>query len=422
MMRTSLATAAWIACLTAACGSGYPEGDDPLTGPWHAVEERIGDTLVIRTVSGSEWGTARLVEELRIGVVEGSEHEMFGQVGALAVLLGGEVLVYDAQATAIRRFDAGGAYLGAIGGAGSGPGEYTNVTGLAVLDDGRIVANDFGNGRFNVYAWDGNLLDTWLVQPAIAVRRPVPVDGRGGVFLHDLRAGDHVLIRITGSGSPQDTIPIPYPDYQSPGLEVRVGTISIGARIPFTAERSWAVTSDGEVVATIGNRYAVDVHLADGTVRRITKAFDPVPVSAEERAAEEERVTRSFQREIPGWRWDGPGIPANKPPISSVRSGSDRTIWVTTAQPGTALPEEERTQDARTFVVEPLVFDVFRTDGRFLGQVAAPPGFQIQPHPVFGPEHVWAVVHGDHDVQFVARYRIERRGNHEGVTVEPDDG
>src|SRR5690606_14329507 len=189
---------------------------------------------------------------------------------------------------------------------------------------------------------------------------------------------------------------------------LQTGRVSVGARLPFAAGRAWSVTPEGEVVVMIGDRYAVDVYRHDGTVLRIARSVDPVPVTDEERAAEEARVTQSFQRFVDGWRWDGPAIPSSKPPISWVHTGRDGTIWVRVARPGTALPEAERASGARTFVREPIVFDVFRTDGRYLGQVAAPDGFQLQPYPVLDRDHVWAVVRGADDVPFVVRYRIER--------------
>jgi hypothetical protein len=397
--------------LTASCGTDEPGSID---GAWRAETETLGDTVVVRTLSGSRWGSARLVEELRIGRIEGGEHEMCGRPGALAVTPGGDILVYDAQATALRRFGADGRYIGTIGGAGSGPGEYRNVAGMAVLEDGRIVVNDFGNGRFNVFAPDGSPQGMWPVRPSMAAMRPLHLTPDGSVFLHDTRrpqgggAPEEVLVRLDRAGEPRDTLLLPDADYRPPGLEVRTEHGAMGTNLPFAPTRHWSVTPGGELVTMVGDRYAVHVHGADGSVLRITRVVDPVPVSPEERVAEVDRVTQLFRRSVEGWRWDGPSIPATKPPIQWLHTGRDGSIWVRIARPGTPIPEAARTAGARTFVREPVVFDVFESDGVFLGQVHAPPGLQLAPHPILDRDHVWAVMHDDDGVSFVARLRIIR--------------
>src|SRR5690606_27137130 len=181
----------------------------------------------------------------------------------------------------------------------------------------------------------------------------------------------------------------------------------IGVLLPFAPARSWTVTAAGEVVATTGKRYAVDVHRAGGTVLRIERAVRPVPVTPEERAAEEDRVTRSFRRHVPGWRWDGPAIPSTKPPVSWVHASRDGALWVRIAQPGAPIPEGERDRSARSFVREPVVFDLFRPDGRVIGQVSAPGGLQLQPFPVFDEDRAWAVVTDVAGVPYVARHRAD---------------
>lgn len=374
----------------------------------------IGDTTLIRTLAGSEWGEARLVEELRMGRIEGADHDMFGQVGGLAVTSEGDVLVYDAHATALRRYDAEGRYQGTIGGTGSGPGEYRNVAGLAVLRDGRIVVNDFGNGRYNLYAPDGEFLDTWPVRPAIAARRPLHPHPDGGVFLHDMRlegAGQtrhEILVHLSGEGVPGDTVIVLHADYRPPGLEVRTDRLAVGQTVPFSPTRGWSITAEGDLVSMVGERYAIDVHRSDGSILRLIRRVDPVAVTPAERAVEEARVREFFARFTEGWRWDGPAIPDSKPPIQWVHTGRDGTIWVQIAQPGTAIPEAERTQDARSFVREAVVFDVFDSQGRFLGQVQAPDGVRLDPYPVFDRDWVWAVVQDEAHVDYVVRFRIVR--------------
>jgi hypothetical protein len=248
------------------------------------------------------------------------------------------------------------------------------------------------------------------VRAAIAERRPLYATGSGGVFLHDARlvsaaaTREEILVGLGEAGEAGDTIPIPHADYRPPGLEIRTERASVGTFIPFMPTTDWSVTAAGELVTMLGTRYAIDVHRADGRTVRIIRAVDPVPVSTEERVAEEERITGRFRRVAPDWRWDGPAIPEFKPPIRWIHTGMDTTVWVSVAAPGRALPEAQRVRNARSWVIEPLLFDVFRADGQFLGRIEAPAEMRLTPHPVFGRDHVWAVVTDENGVQFMSRF------------------
>src|SRR5687767_14719586 len=93
--------------LAAACARGDDEDDVP-------VVERttIGDTTVVRTISGGVWGdTARLVEELRIGALEGAQELTFGRVELLNPGPNGGIDVFDGQAVELRRFDSAGRFV-----------------------------------------------------------------------------------------------------------------------------------------------------------------------------------------------------------------------------------------------------------------------------------------------------------------------
>ena len=54
---------------------------------------------------------------------------------------------------------------------------------------------------------------------------------------------------------------------------------------------------------------------------------------------------------------------------------------------------------------EPVAFDLFESDGTYLGRVRAPQGFSIWPTPVSDRDQVWAVVRDELDVQYVVRFR-----------------
>ncbi len=373
--------------------------------------DTIGDTISVRTENGSVRGNARLVEDLRIGKTDGADEFIFGQVGAIAVLSNGELLVYDEQAVTLRRFGPDGSYRGVVSREGAGPGEYQNVPGMAVLADDRIVVHDYGNHRFNVYAADGTLLTTLQQSSNVAEWRPVHTHASGIYVFDELSSAGSTesrpsLIRLDESGVAVDTIAIPLATREIPGLQIRSATRSFGVRIPFYPAAHWTVTPKGNIVVVDGGRYRIDVHSADGSVLRMSRTANSVTVSEQERAVEEERITARFRRLEPTWSWDGPRIPATKPPITWLHAAQDGAIWVRVAQPGSAIAASERAASARSHVKEPIIFDVFEADGRFRGQVAAPEGMQLAPYPVLGSDMVWAVAKDVDGVNYVVRFRI----------------
>jgi hypothetical protein len=62
-----------------------------------------------------------------------------------------------------------------------------------------------------------------------------------------------------------------------------------------------------------------------------------------------------------------------------------------------------------------VVFDVFEEDGRYLGAVRAPHGFQARwTQPVFTREWVLAIVLDEYDVESVVKFRVELPREAEG--------
>jgi len=103
---------------------GCGAGERTSAGAWRAVTDTIGDTIVVRTVSGSVWGgPAELAEEVRIGVFEGEDVYLLGSVSALAADEDGYIYVVDSQVPALRKYGPDGRYVATFGREGGGPGE-----------------------------------------------------------------------------------------------------------------------------------------------------------------------------------------------------------------------------------------------------------------------------------------------------------
>ncbi|HSG82619.1 MAG TPA: hypothetical protein VLC48_10235, partial [Gemmatimonadota bacterium] len=118
----------------------------------------------------------------------------------------------------------------------------------------------------------------------------------------------------------------------------------------------------------------------------------------------------------PGWRWNGPSIPENKPPYQSFFVAEDGRLWVQLHQEAYQIEVDEDATESHApghievpvaSWIEPVAFDVFEPDGRYLGMVRAPEGFQMNPTPVARGDTVWAVVLDEMEVPYIVRFRIQ---------------
>lgn len=415
--------------IVAACASGV----DARRDAWVAEVDTVGDTIVVRTISGGEWGPVKLVREISIGEFESDEDAyMLGSIAGLAVDAEGNIYAYDRQVPALRKYGPDGSYIMTLGREGGGPGEYANSDGgLAVLSGGRILLRDPGNARFTIYGSDGSVDDEWLGRGGFFTSTPPFADTAGNVYnpvIEDWPEGQRPesgdlwrwrMVRYGLDGTPLDTVDIPEYDFERQVILAEQvtddGVNRIMNGVPFAPAFFWTMSPFGWFVAGVGDRYAVDQYLPDGTVLRIERQADPVPISAAERSNAEERAIANMRNMIPAWRWNGPPIPDHKPAITGVTMGMDGRLWVRRPAPGEPIPDEEldepRTNPNGIIMPpqrfrEPAVFDVFEPDGRFLGQVRAPAGFQTYPRLVARGDLVWAVVRDGLGINRIQRFRV----------------
>jgi len=395
-------------------GLGGCGGDTGAGGGWHVEHDTIGDTVVVRTITGSVWDApAKLAQEVSIGTLAGANEYLFGSIGSLAVDASGSIYVFDHQVPALRKYTPDGRYLATFGHSGGGPGEYQQPDGgaLGVLPDGRVVLRDPGNARINVYSSEGRPLNSWRIAGGRFVSRGLVVDSVGNVYTQVFGATIG-MATFSAAGEPGDTIPAPAWDYRGPTVTAQVEGARQTWTVPFSPALRWTFSPLGRMFGGVSDEYRIDVFGSDGRVLRIARSSDPVPVADGERAAAEFHVLSAMRGLQPDWSWNGPPIPDQKPAFRELFAGKDGRIWVllhTAARPAPERAADPAPGEPTPPVpwLEPTLFDVFEPDGTYLGQVSAPDGFRTTPPPVFGPQHVWAVVEDELGVQYVVRFRIE---------------
>lgn len=423
-MTPSIRALAAAAVLGALLACAAAEGRGGIRGAWRADTDTLGDTVVVRTLRGSVWGdTARLESEMSIGVLEGDDPYMFGDVRSIAVRPNGEILVLDRQIPALRRFSPAGLYLGDIGREGGGPGEYKRPETVNVLPDGRIVVRDPGNARISVWSADLAPEPSWRLPGGgtFNTSRSTYVDTAGNahtLVLLEVGAAPedwtYGLARFTPAGEHTDTLAAPVWKYDRPVVTAsREGSRS-SSSVPFSPQIEWSFSPNGYFVGGLATDYRIDLFRPDH-VLRIERAHDPIPVLAAEKEEQERRITENFKRNYGTWSWNGPPIPDTKPPFRNLFVDRDGRIWVHVSQPGEetvsaeeAREEERRTEQPVARYGERLVFDLFDADGRFLGPLVPPEGFQPSPPPVARGDTVWGVTEDDLGVERVVRFRIVR--------------
>lgn len=92
-----------------------------------------------------------LVEVVAVGVLDGDEREVFGEIADVRSASDASFLVLDRQVATLGWFDLEGGYRGGVRSQGSGPGELSQPIALGVSSSGRVVVLDPPNGRYSFY-------------------------------------------------------------------------------------------------------------------------------------------------------------------------------------------------------------------------------------------------------------------------------
>jgi len=389
----------------AACGSGGNR-----TGV--QVERRVvADTTLVRTLAGSAWGdSAALVEDLAIGVLDGPEEYQLGSIYEIAVDATGGIYTFDAQVPVLRYYDSSGTHRRTIGRKGAGPSEYQNASlGMVIRhSDGRLIMLDPRNTRLNVYTADGSPSESWRVPSGLYTPHSPTIDEADHVYLKFMvgqpepnEPWPSAVLHLDDRGRMIDTLrPPAVPDEPAKAA---------GA---FGASKVWDFSPSGGFVVALTDRYRVEHHRPDGSVLRIERNVPPVSMVPGEKAEWEAYYD---------WVWKAQGqsitserkpIPDVKPFLRDVVTGDDGRIWVrryVVAEKGEDIrrlvrPGQEP-PPPRTWH-EPTVYDVFETDGTFLGSLRVPAKTNIM---VTRGDLAWGTRTGASEETYVVRLRIVRK-------------
>lgn len=379
--------------VVAACDTGG--------GEWAGTVDTLPSGVIeVRNPATGLWTDPvpwRLIEDLRIGSVEGGGPTTFGLVNAIAVDGWGRIFVLDRQAQEIRVFEADGAYVRTIGRPGGGPGEFRQAYGMFVDSLERLWVVDSRNPQYSVFDSSGTYLSGYRREVTRygfmwegALLSSGDLWDLTGVPVGDSRRG--ALVRFDSTVGWSDTLVLHEPDLEIPVYDFRDARgIGMMLGVPFAPAYYWVLDPRGFVWAGVSTTYRLArVRLDGDTVMYVGRAHSPVPVTDAERDSALAPI-----RDQAGDRFVDPGfIPDNKPAFDKLVPDEDGFLWVVRALPhgeaGSAL-------------------DVFDPEGRFLGTVQSPVTISRYAPTVVRRNAIYAMVRDELEVPYVVRLRIDGR-------------
>lgn len=393
--------ASWVSLVVFAAACGAP-GDAPT---------RTG---------GSPTDSIPLVEELRVGGLEGPEELTFGYIYALAPTPDGGFWAFDGQIPLLRKYDSDGDHVMDVGRGGEGPGEYRQITGMKVLDDGRLAAWDPGNMRISFFGEDGSFLESVPVRGAMGSYDGFVISGDGEAYVWALKEGvefvetpnpespmtDWARLLEDGSLEPVHTIPLENREGPEYVLSGRGGYYR-----PFNVQTLHALGPDGSFYEVRNDAYRIRHVHPDGTETFITRDEPRIRLTDDE-VREWTIRSESFAERQPDMRERFFPIPEVKPYIRHLAVDSDGRLWVSRYTEAVYVPytDEEAADRAAQDLPsynwrDRLRWDVYAPDDTYLGAVTLPSRTSFMDA---SGGTVWGIQAGPYREDYVLRLRMER--------------
>ena len=355
-------------------------------------------------------------EDLRIDAESDEEYGIWpGALASFAVDQKGRMLVADDRANHIVVFDPRGAFQRLIGNRGQGPGEFTSLSGIQVLADGRILAIEAMN-RFALtfFDSDGNFLEriepstpggpnSFQTNPAgtMSAVNYVTTDPARGIMTKHFAIWDKDLTpRLAIS---EVDVMIFNANRATEGL---FWSEFIGDQLKNDARGLGgfaAFDRDGKIWTAIGHTYEVTLwdETATRKLRIIKRNYKPIIQEEEEIYAFVDPIKSHLEAQLPASLSSliTPGVlqkaielaefPPGKPPIYGLVSMGDGRLLV--------IREVNRLTRLTTG-------DVFDKQGRFQGAITMPNG--AMPDLQFRNGYAYTFERDEDEERALVRYRV----------------
>jgi len=370
----------WVAILflwaCAACGGNQ--------GAWQGqITEKDGVVIVSNPKKPLyENAIIEIVRDLKIGVPEGDQEYLFTEITDLAVDDDGNIYAIDLKGDDVRVFDRNGHFLRTVGRPGQGPGEFSGAGNLHVSSNGEIMVTSEGSRSIKYFAPTGQYQKQYLLKAFSPIK--VDYDSKGVYYIMDyfMEPPGFKLSRLdsrTDESAVLATWPMPMPDPKR---------VSI-----FDPIMSFAVMPDDRLLYGCPTEgYEILIFDARGHLqKRILKDWDPNPVTDEERQVivnehKKRNMSDPIQLDFPRFH----------PPYRVVKCDESGRLFVLSFS-GIAddLSKERKT-----------VFDVFDQEGRYIAMIRHPFKALIEKPMLWKGGKFYTVEQDEAGFPSIARYSV----------------
>jgi hypothetical protein len=308
-----------------------------------------------------EW-TVAFEEELSIESVDPDGNVLIYQAGAYDVDQGGTIYICDRMDHGVKVFDDQGRIIRTIGRKGEGPGEFSNISRVACLPDGRLLVMDWELKRVSLFSSEGTFIQSHKYQ-----------DSSFDVYLAGGTLYAREVMTIEPGGAPMEWRRILFVKaYDYSGAElfsygqftpaqsnfVNEAGEQFSYSPPFPVESVLAGDTDTQCLYHfLSDAYRIEVFDPQGKVfRKIDRPYRRLPVTQEDK-----------KRYLAGFRSTSANkltlieknaaMPDLKPVCERMLVDDAGRIWVELS--------EIRQEEGRTLTA----YDIFDRDGRYLHKI-----------------------------------------------------
>lgn len=316
---------------------------------WKGTVVKAGDATVVKNPKEPLYKTPvlELKEDLSLGGPEAQGDYAFGQIRTFIVDDAGSIYVLDTKLGHIKVFDRSGKYVRTIGRQGQGPGELESPMTLSFNRTSGELAVHQSSRRMSYFKTDGTFLRHLSFKEMWALRGRV--DSKGNIYITE------------GFIDEKD------PRYETKKLRPDASVIAVLAKSPaptgggklnpFMAISYFQLDRDDHLVYGYPLTYEIQFFgpADQKVIKKITREYDPVAVTAEERAEREKDVPQGMTMNFD---------------FSKNHSAYYRFFL---SDLGHVIVQTwEKTKDGKS------IHDVFDAEGRYIGRVPLKPtGIEI---------------------------------------------